>query len=81
MARTHQPGTERRRTEQTAIGLATYHEPTYRTYAPEWVAAGPEQEVLLQLGEELVAGRWEPFCATRATRPRGGPGGGLRIVA
>lgn len=39
----------------------------FRMYEPEWVQ-GAHSMVLLQLCEELVEGRWEPFYATLAAR-------------
>jgi hypothetical protein len=48
----------------------TYHEPTFRTHPAEWVNGDHGEEVLLQLCEELIDGRWEPFVATLWARPR-----------
>ena len=39
----------------------TYHEPTFRTYEPETVREANGSVVVMQLCEELVGGRWEPF--------------------
>jgi hypothetical protein len=47
---------------------ATYQEPSFRTYPPEWVDGGHGEQVLLQRCEELVEGRWEPFVATLGAR-------------
>jgi hypothetical protein len=56
-------------TEQTIDGLATYHEPTFRTYAPKWVTTdNPGEEVLIQLCETYECGRWESFYTDRARR-------------
>lgn len=54
------------RTEQTPNGLATYHSPDFRTYAPETVTEPDGTAVVLQLCEELVEGRWEGFIAILA---------------
>jgi hypothetical protein len=51
------------KTEQTANGLATYSEPTFRTYAPERVLDSRGHFVTMQLCEELIEGRWEAFYA------------------
>jgi hypothetical protein len=57
-------------TETTAYGLATYHEPTFRTYAPEWVKAqSRSEEVLMQLCETYECGRWESFYSIHGRRP------------
>lgn len=54
-------------TEQTPTGLATYSEPTFRTYPPFWVE-NAERGVWLQmqLCETFEDGRWEPFATTLA---------------
>ena len=49
------------KTEMTPNGLATYSEPTFRTYEPESVQDEQGRTVLMQLCEEWVASRWEPF--------------------
>jgi hypothetical protein len=51
------------KTEQTANGLATYSEPTFRTYEPYTVTESDGTAVTLQLCEDLVEGRWEPFVS------------------
>lgn len=40
----------------------TYHEPSFRTYEPE-VVAGKRGPVTIQVCEELIEGRWEPFVS------------------
>jgi hypothetical protein len=57
-----------KRTEQTANGLATYSDPTFRTYAPETVVEDGKV-ITLQLCEEWVGGRWEGFISIRCERP------------
>lgn len=47
--------------EITANGLATYSEPTFRTYEPKTVERGDGTAITMQLCEELVEGRWEAF--------------------
>lgn len=54
-------------TEITWNGLATYSEPTFRTYGPEVIVDEKlGQRITLQLCEDFVeeSGRWEPFYAT-----------------
>ena len=51
------------KTEQTPNGLATYSNPTFRTYEPEWVTGHDGRQVLMRVSEELVEGRWEPFIS------------------
>ncbi|MCW5982448.1 MAG: hypothetical protein KIT09_30455 [Bryobacteraceae bacterium] len=53
-------------------GQRIVDQPDFRTYQPEWVAAGNGEEVLLQLCEELdpESLRWEPFYATLARRQK-----------
>lgn len=55
-------------TEQTPNGLATYHEPTFRTYEPEWCRESNGVTVIMQLCEELVEGRWEAFYSIISDR-------------
>ena len=40
----------------------------FRQYEPEWVSTGNGSEILMQLCEEKIEGRWEPFYATLASR-------------
>jgi hypothetical protein len=47
--------------ERTPAGLATYFSPSFRTYGPEWIDAGEQVRILVQLCEELVDGEWEPL--------------------
>ncbi len=56
-----------KRTEQTANGLATYHSPDFRTYAPETVVEDGKV-IVLQLCEEWVEGRWEGFISILSER-------------
>lgn len=49
------------RTEMTPSGLATYSEPTFRTYEPITTMREDGTMVTMQLCEDLVEGRWEPF--------------------
>jgi hypothetical protein len=55
-------------TEQTPNGLATYIEPTFRTYEPEWLTESNGVTVIMQLCEELVEGRWEAFYSIISDR-------------
>jgi hypothetical protein len=57
-----------KRTEQTANGLATYSEPTFRTYAPEMIVKNG-WVIVTQLCEELVEGRWEGFISIVREEP------------
>lgn len=50
--------------EMTAHGLATYGEPTFRTYEPIRSTNERGETVVMQLCEDLVEGRWEPFYST-----------------
>jgi hypothetical protein len=52
-------------TEQTPNGLATYHERTFRTYAPESAISEYGTVLVTQLCEEYVDGRWEPFMSIK----------------
>jgi hypothetical protein len=52
-----------RRTEITPNGLATYHEPTFRTYAPETRTNAQGETITIQLCEEWLGGRWEGFVS------------------
>lgn len=56
-------------TEMTANGLATYSEPTFRTYEPITVADERGMLVTMQLCEDLVGGRWEPFYSLLNRQP------------
>lgn len=60
--------TTTKRTEQTANGLATYSDPTFRTYAPETVVEGGKV-IVLQLCEEWSEGRWEGFISILREEP------------
>jgi hypothetical protein len=41
----------------------TYHEPTFRTWPPERRTCRDGTQVTIIVCEELVGGRWEPFCS------------------
>lgn len=56
-----QPETRAGATEQTVHGLATYAEPTFRTYAPTWEVAPNGQRVLMRWCESYKDGRWVGF--------------------
>jgi len=49
----------------------TYHEPTFRTWPPELLTGRDGTTMAVTLCEELVEGRWEPFCGIqpRPQRP------------
>lgn len=40
----------------------------FRTYEPEWLSDGRGHQLLMQLCEDRVGGRWEPFYSILATR-------------
>ena len=46
------------RTERTQYGLATYRDPTFRTYEPYTITGEKGQVITVQLCEELVRGCW-----------------------
>ena len=47
----------------------TYHEPTFRTWPPERRTGRDGTQVTIIVCEELVGGRWEPFCSIHEHRP------------
>ncbi len=58
--------------DRTASGGAprpTYHEPTFRTWPPESVTRRDGTMMTTIVCEDLVDGRWEPFCSIREHRP------------
>jgi hypothetical protein len=51
-------------TEMTPNGLATYHAPDFRTYAPEGTMRGGER-IIYQLCESFEGGKWEGFVSIK----------------
>jgi len=47
----------------------TYHEPTFRTWPPERRTCRDGTQVTIIVCEELVGGRWEPFCSIHEHHP------------
>ncbi len=47
----------------------TYHEPTFRTCPPERRTCRDGTQLTVIVCEELVLGRWEPFCSIHEHRP------------
>jgi hypothetical protein len=58
-------GTARPSIEETTMPQLLTESPDFRTYEPEVVTGPTGEAVTLQLCEELVDGRWEPFYSTR----------------
>lgn len=55
-------------TKQTADGLATYWEPTFRTYPRTWGSGPNDTWGWIQVCASLEGGKWESFVTFRVPK-------------